>query len=178
VTIGNDVTIGAAALVLQDVPDASTAIGNPARHMKSTPAVPRELPVERQEALLRDMLRDWASTLAVKGVSATFDEERDVVVAVAGAARETVWFISTTKRPDTDVAATITLGFGPASTAEGCCHFDLSARSLRGEPSPVAEDLRDYLRRRTLRIYSDRPFRALSPANLARLRARLTIRDE
>jgi acetyltransferase-like isoleucine patch superfamily enzyme len=174
VTIGNDVTIGAAALVLQDVPDASTAVGNPARHMKSTPAVPRELPVERQEALVREMLREWASTLAIKGVSAAYDDERDAVVAETGAVRETVRFISTTKRADTEGAATITLGFGPASAAEGCCHFDLSARSLSGDPSPVAEDLRDYLRRRTLRIYSDRPFRALPPANLARLRALLT----
>ena len=43
------------------------------------------------------------------------------------------------------------------------------ARVLRG----LAEDLRDHLRRRTIRIFTDRPFQPLPPANIARLRARL-----
>ena len=177
VTIGDDVTIGAAALVLQDVPDASTAVGNPARHMKSTPAVPRELPTERQDALLRDMLRDWASTLGVKGVSATYHDADDTVVAIAGAVREIVRFIPRDAPAAAESEATITLAFRPATAADGCCHFDLLARTVTGDPSPVAEDLRDYLRRRTLRIYSDRPFRSLPPANLDRLRAQLATDD-
>jgi hypothetical protein len=44
---------------------------------------------------------------------------------------------------------------------------------MDGDATPLAEDLRDFLRRRTIRIYTDHPFQALPLANLARLAARL-----
>jgi len=44
---------------------------------------------------------------------------------------------------------------------------------MTGTASAVAEDLRDFLRRRTIRIYTDRPFQALPPAAIARLRSQL-----
>jgi serine O-acetyltransferase len=35
VVIGNSVTIGAGAVVVKDIPDNSTAVGNPAHHFLS-----------------------------------------------------------------------------------------------------------------------------------------------
>jgi hypothetical protein len=37
---------------------------------------------------------------------------------------------------------------------------------------PLAEDLRDFLRRRGIRIFSDRPFQSLPLLNLQRLQQR------
>jgi acetyltransferase-like isoleucine patch superfamily enzyme len=168
ITIGNHVTIAAGALVLQDVPDASTAVGNPARVMRSTPAMPRELPLDRRAALVRDALAEWTLTLPVKGVTAC-KVSADYITAVVDGLTMSVatCFDSTASQP-----ATITLGFGPAR-GESATHFDLAARTMSGDASPLAEDLRDFLRRRTIRIYTDRPFSAIRPRNLERLRARL-----
>jgi maltose O-acetyltransferase len=174
VTIGNDVTVGAGALVLQDMPDASTAVGNPARVIKSTPAVPRLLPPERQDAIVRDALRGWAAALSVKGVSAAYREAQDSVTALVGGAREIVSYVSRSAPVQPHAATTISLAFGPAVPALAArCHFDLLQKSVSGEPLALGEDLRDHLRRQTIRIYSDRAFQSLPPANLARLRARL-----
>jgi acetyltransferase-like isoleucine patch superfamily enzyme len=173
VTIGCDVTIGAGALVLQDVPDASTAIGNPARIIKSTPAMPRDLPRERQDAVVREVLAGWAFTLAVKGVPAQRQND-DTISAEIDGQREIVAYVGRTAPIQLNPATTISLAFGPAPQGASVrCHFDLLAKAVTGEPRALGEDLRDYLRRQTIRIYSDRPFQSLLPANLARLRARL-----
>jgi acetyltransferase-like isoleucine patch superfamily enzyme len=174
VTIGNDVTVAAGTLVVQNVPDSSTAIGNPARVMRSTPLVPRQLPDERRDAIVRDVLREWAPTLAVKGASAAYVDGQDRVTVMFRDATEIICYRAQAGPVAPDPAATISLAFGPApARLRARCHFDLSSRSVSGTLSPIAEDLRDFLRRRTIRIYSDRPFQPLRPANLERLRARL-----
>jgi acetyltransferase-like isoleucine patch superfamily enzyme len=173
VTIGDDVTVAAAALVVQNVPDASTAIGNPARVMRSTPPVPRALTADRRDEILRDTLREWASAVAVKGVVAHYDAAAGTVNARFGDTTEVVW-CAAQESPNPNPAATISLAFGaaPAGT-RARCHFDLAARTATGTLSLVAEDLRDFLRRRTIRIYTDSPFRPLPPVDVDRLRKRL-----
>jgi hypothetical protein len=47
---------------------------------------------------------------------------------------------------------------------------------MEGEPTALAEDLRDFLRRRSIRVFTDQPFRSLPLANTARLKARLADR--
>jgi acetyltransferase-like isoleucine patch superfamily enzyme len=174
VTIGDDVTVAAGALVIQKVPDGATAIGNPARVMRATPPVPRDVGAARRDAIVRETLRDWTSTLAIKGVRADYAEESGAVTATFGGITDLVWYAAQGGPASRPGAVTISLAFGAAPAgAAAQCHFDLSARTASGTLSPLAEDLRDFLRRRTIRIYSDRPFRPLPAANLERLRARL-----
>jgi acetyltransferase-like isoleucine patch superfamily enzyme len=170
VTTGNDVTVGAGALVLHDVPGGSTAVGNPARIMKATPPVPRELDETKRDELLREVLRSYAETLPIKGVTVTGTDDRDTVSAFFDGQPVLIRYLRASGRGD---SADITLAFGSGAALAGRCHFDLSAGTMAGQPTPLAEDLRDHLRRRTIRIFTDRPFRPLPPANLARLRERL-----
>jgi hypothetical protein len=110
----------------------------------------------------------------VKGVSATYDASADTVSATFGDTTEIVRYDAQTASGKANSAATVTLAFGgPRAGARTRCHFDLSERTATGTLSPVAEDLRDFLRRRTIRIYTDSPFRPLPPANVERLRKRL-----
>jgi hypothetical protein len=51
--------------------------------------------------------------------------------------------------------------------------FELRSRSYRGESFDLAEDLRDFLRRRTLPCGDDRPFRSILPGPFERLRGML-----
>lgn len=174
VAIGDDVTVAAGALVIQNVPDASTAIGNPARVMRATPAFPRDVGPARRDQIVRDALREWASTLAIKGVRADFAEGSAAITATFAGATDVVWYAAQSDAASPPGAVTISLAFGATPAGiHAQCHFDLAARTASGTLSPIAEDLRDFLRRRTIRIHTDSPFRPLPPANLERLRARL-----
>jgi acetyltransferase-like isoleucine patch superfamily enzyme len=157
VTIGSHVTIGAAALVLRDVPDGSMAVGNPARILRVAPAFPRRLPAERRHAMVRELLREYAASVGMKAarVAAQSDDRLEVVV---DGVREIIEY-----RPT------------EAIVKVGDITFDLTLRTMNGGSTPVAEDFRDFLRRRSIRIFTNRPFQSLPLANIARLKARLTL---
>jgi len=54
----------------------------------------------------------------------------------------------------------------------GRCHIDLSEETMTGEVTRIAEDLRDYLRRRAIRIFTGQPYSSLPLVNLQRLQKR------
>jgi acetyltransferase-like isoleucine patch superfamily enzyme len=173
VVIGSHVTIGAGALVLADVPDRSTAAGNPARVFKGGPVGGGDLDPDRRDAIITRVLTEYVEVLPSKGVAVI---ERDdacarFVVEWNGAPQR-VAYVAPADAPS--AGADITLAFGPrAAIPPGACHFDLLARRMDGTPTALAEDLRDFLRRCTIRIFTDRPFRQLPLAAVARLSARL-----
>ena len=41
--------------------------------------------------------------------------------------------------------------------------YDLRERTMEGDTNEVAEDLRDYLRRRGIKIYTNRLFQSIKP---------------
>lgn len=170
VTIGDYATIGACSLVLRDVPDRALAAGIPARILREGD-YPAALDPAAQDALVRDVLRDYATTLAPKGLTAR-DEvdmaDRVVVQAAAGATR--IAYRGALDPRGDDEAAEITLGCRSVPEKNrGDCHLDLGNSTVDGELDPMGEDLRDYLRRRAIKLPTGRPFRALPLANLNRL---------
>jgi hypothetical protein len=176
VTIGDHVTVAAGALVVQDVPTGSMAIGNPARVLKSTPSFPRSLTAARRDALVREILREYADGLAAKGASVSRPSADTLVVALNDS-EDLIRYVA----PDATGAAaerpaiSVAVGAVPEG-AKGRVHLDLEARTMNGEATPLAEDLRDFLRRRSIRVFTDEPFRSLPLANAARLKARLVDR--
>ena len=42
-------------------------------------------------------------------------------------------------------------------------HYDVIKKEMIGYLNEVSEDLRDYLRRRGIKIYTDRPFESIKP---------------
>jgi carbonic anhydrase/acetyltransferase-like protein (isoleucine patch superfamily) len=173
VTIGEHVTVGAGALVLQDVPDGSLAVGNPARIMKNTPPFPRSLSVERRDSLVRDLLREYADGLATKGATVNRRSDDELLVSLNGR-EELIRYVAGDGTKTIGDRPAISVATGTTTTeAKGRVHLDLAARTLEGESTPLAEDLRDFLRRRSIRVFTDRPFRSLPPAHIARLKARL-----
>lgn len=176
VTIGDHVTVGAGAVVLRDVPDSSMAVGNPARVLKNTPPFPRSLPAERRDALVRELMREYAHGLVTKGATITAQTADALTVSIDGVVA-TIRHIASDATDAARTRPAISVSAGPASAAtRGQIHLDLEARTMEGEPTPLAEDLRDFLRRRSIRVFTDRPFRSLPLANAARLKARLRDR--
>ena len=175
VTVGDYVTIAANALVLRDVPGHSLALGNPARAIRLVPRYPRELSDERKDALVRSALADYVNDLPVKGLLGELTSP-DAIVVTGDGWSETIRYLPYGEtRAHSTADADVTLACRPVvSNARGWCHFDLAAGRAEGDATRVSEDLRDYFRRRTIRVFADRPFRSLPQANIARLR-RLSV---
>lgn len=157
VTIGNGCVVGAATVVTKDVPDSATVFGNPARILDTAAAKQPLSPVSRDERI-RELLREYADGIPVKGGRTSRPDADSLVVAVSGLEPEQIHY---------DAA--------DASISVGRVRFDLANRRMTGEPSAIAEDFRDFLRRRTIRIYTDRPFRSIRPAPIARLERQLDV---
>jgi acetyltransferase-like isoleucine patch superfamily enzyme len=175
VTIGDHVVVAAGAVVVQDVPDGCVAIGNPARISRAVPPMPRDVPPERKDEIVRAALDEYALALPLKGVRVT-KAGGDVIVGDLDGTRETIRYVPAVRRISTgSSAADVTLAHGtlPGALA-GRCHFDLAALTMTGEPTRLSEDLREFLRRRTIRIFTDRRFAALPLANVSRLKAHHT----
>jgi hypothetical protein len=176
VHVGDHCTIGAGAVVTRDVPDRSTAFGNPARLAAIAPSLGQPVDPARQDEIVRGALREYCESVPLKGgrIAALGPEAFEVELAGVS---ETIRYLPAVGA-DRAVAspATITLSMREVPPdRRGPCHFDLGRRALIGEASAVAEDLRDFLRRRTIRVYTDRPFRSLPPASIARLRRELQL---
>lgn len=178
VKIGNYSTIGAGSLVLGDVPDRCLAAGSPARIVKGPENYPTPLDEAGLDALIDEALTDYLTTLPGKGVRIirVAPDSRSFTVELAGR-RETLRYVPLRASPGAETESeeppTILLAHG---TSEGindkCCFFDLKSETVTGELTLLAEDLRDYLRRRAIRFFTDRPFKTLPLANLQRLKAR------
>ncbi|HOU24907.1 MAG TPA: hypothetical protein PKW05_00665 [Anaerolineae bacterium] len=176
VTIGEWSTIGAGSVVVKDVPAHCLAVGNPAQVVRGPLGYPRPLQPDEQDALVHSILADYLTSLALKGVNVVEDSLAADGTALLefGGRRVT---LSCLRRgasvPAGNAPADITLAIGPVPPeSQGRCHFDLLAETVSGPSMPLAEDLRDFLRRRGIRIFSDRPFQSLPLLNLQRLQQR------
>jgi hypothetical protein len=174
VHVGNHCTVGAGAVVTRDVPDRFTAFGNPARLAAIPPAFGAGVDPALRDEVVRDALREYRDSVSVKGGRIVADRPDEFEIELGGLS-ETIRYLPAAEdhgaaRP----AASITLSLcDVAPDRRGRCHFDLGRRALVGEASALAEDLRDFLRRRTIRVYTDRRFQSLPPASVARLRREL-----
>jgi len=175
VTIGDYSTIAACSLVNKDIPEYALASGNPARIIvKGKGNYPRQPDDSEIDALMRGILTDYAGTLKLKGLK--------VLEIIPGHPfRLTVLFQDRTYTIDYlggnpsglpgGPVADVTLSYNePPADRKGKVHFDLKELKITGEPGLLAEDLRDYLRRRAIRIFNEKPFRNIPLSNLKKLK--------
>ncbi len=175
VTIGNGAVVGASSLVLHNVPAHCLVAGSPARIRKGPegyPPIPNNAEID---VTARRILSDYLSSLEAKGVGIKenrLQSEGRVVVDY----EDREYILKHVEANGTAGLAKHIYVSAPCSAASAGrvsqCHFDLCSETMMGEPNPIAEDLRDYLRRRGIRIFTEQPFRSIPLANLRRLRNR------
>ena len=148
------------------------AAGNPATVKRGPEGYPVPLSEAGARALVLSVLEDYATTLASKGAIVREKRIREEGWMSVGLGGEEYW-IGLTGGPAAPAGPRIiSFGFGPARESFAkSCHFDLSVLAAEGPLSALAEDLRDFLRRRAIRIFTGAPFRTLPLTNLARLKA-------
>jgi acetyltransferase-like isoleucine patch superfamily enzyme len=194
VTIGEWVTIGAGAVVVKDVPPHCLAAGNPAQVIRGPEGYPTPLDRQQKDSLVRTILADYLTSLESKGVkvindsimsrglaTVQFEGGRQVIRYVSegevstslGRGDRPTWDANPAQNAGQSPRPDITLSAAPIPPEFwGRCHFDLDQETLTGEPTRIAEDLRDYLRRRAIRIFTGQPFQSLPLVSLQRLQRR------
>lgn len=187
VTVGAWATVGSSAVVVKDVPPHCMAVGNPAQVVRGPAGYPRPLSPQQQDALMRTILADYLTSLEPKGIPVLNDsiESQGQAIVEFEGRPEVIRYIPSALESglapgagssDPQQAASrpdITLSAAPVPPeCWGRCHFDLGRETIMGDTDRLAEDLRDHLRRRAIRLFTGEPWQSLPLANLQRLQKR------
>ena len=135
VTIGDNSVIGIGSIINRDLPEGCFAAGAPCKVLKEN-CYPRELSEEELETMMMGIIDDWFELHEdknIKDVQVDYDTHRKII---------------TLKKGKNEIHFT---------------HYHIDTKEMIGVMSDVSEDLRDYLRRRGIKIYTDRPFKSIKP---------------
>ena len=134
VTIGDDTVIGIGSIINRDIPSGCLAAGSPCKVIKEN-YYPKELNENEMEKLINDILKDWKKLLDEKKV---------------------YWYHTTEYKNGKILLTEFSEGMSCTTT------FDLKKRKIiNGKGNDVVEDLRDYLRRRGIKFYTNKPFKSI-----------------
>ncbi len=157
VTLATGTTVAAGSVVVKDTTPHSLVGGVPARVIKSDAR--RELTDADRRDLVCATLARYVNTLEWKGVAVL-----DVASDWSSLRAEYGGIASTVQvSDDRPLRILVDTEAGDGSV------LDLEAMTATGDVTAVVEDLRDFLRRSGMKIFTDQPFRALPPAQLAQL---------
>lgn len=170
VSIDKNCTVGANATVMIDMPENSLAVGSPAKIVKSG-NYPKPPSPTKTDDMLCAVVSDYFETLTLKGAKVTkiFDTQTKFGELNF---REVNYLISLEEKgPLVKTGSNIiTLGAGEFKNSQ--THFNTDRMIMSGESTPIAEDFRDYLRRRAIKFFNGEPFKSLPLSNIQRLRAK------
>ena len=135
-SIGDDCVIGANSIVNKKIPSGSLAAGNPVKVIREN-YYPRPQTDETITQLLSDIITDWKTLINFKR-----SNERLTVSIVDSR------YIKLSRHISSDKNEEITI-------------YDTKEKTIEGITNDVSEDLRDYLRRRGIKIYTDNFFKSI-----------------
>ena len=133
VSIGDDTVIGIGSVINRDLPSGCFAAGSPCKVIREN-CYPKELNNEELERKCLDIISDWCKLHEDKNISDVNVEYDDGRIVLKQGTSE-IWFTT----------------------------YDVKQKEMIGLSNDVSEDLRDYLRRRGIKIYTDRPFESIKP---------------
>ena len=134
VTIGNDVVIGINSTINRSLPDGCLAAGTPCKVIKEN-VYPQKLDEGETTIMIMDILVDWIKLCQYKEIEVDVSD---------------IKYYSEERK--------IYLNHGDNETI-----YDIETRTMEGYVGPISEDLRDYLRRRGIKIYTENRFQSIQP---------------
>jgi len=134
VTIGDDSVIGIGSIINRDLPSGCFAAGSPCKVVKEN-CYPKELNKEELQKNVLEITEDWCKLHKDKNISGVSVDYNDGIITL----KETV---------DTTIYHT---------------HYDINNKEMIGCIRDISEDLRDYLRRRGIKIYTNKIFKSIKP---------------
>ena len=136
VTIGNDVVIGINSIINRGLPNGCFAAGSPCKVIKEN-VYPKELSQDEKTNIIEDIIKDWLKLCEFKKIT------RSIKVRY----EKSKFHLESGK---------IFLNQSHYETI-----YDIEERTIEGHINDVSEDLRDYLRRRGIKIYTGEPFKSI-----------------
>ena len=134
VTIGNNVVIGINSIINRSLPDGCFAAGSPCKVIKEK-VYPKEISDTELGKMVRGILSDWMTLIQYK---------------LEGFDPPTI----STSYYNKERKIKLILDSGETI-------YDIVERTIEGGDNDIAEDLRDYLRRRGIKFFIDRGFRSI-----------------
>ena len=136
VTIGNDVVIGINSIINRSLPDGCFAAGSPCKVIKEN-VYPKELSQGEKTNIVEGIIKDWIVLCEMKGITRTIKVRYE--------------------------CGNFPLESGKIFLNQGYNEtiYNIEERNIQGYMNDVAEDLRDYLRRRGIKIYTGKPFKSI-----------------
>ena len=134
VTIGNDVVIGINSIINRSLPDGCFAAGAPCKVIKEN-VYPKEVSDDELAKMVRGILNDWNTLIQYK-----LDGFEPPTITVNYYKKE----------------RKIKLTLGNEETI-----YDIRERTIEGGDGDIVEDLRDYLRRRGIKFFTDKGFKSI-----------------
>ena len=134
VTIGNNVVIGINSIINRSLPDGCFAAGSPCKVIKEK-VYPKEISDTELGKMVRGILSDWMTLIQYK---------------LEGFDPPTI----STSYYNKERKIKLILDDGETI-------YDIVERTIEGGDNDIAEDLRDYLRRRGIKFFIDRGFRSI-----------------
>ena len=136
VTIGNDVVIGINSIINRSLPDGCFAAGSPCKVIKEN-VYPKELSQGEKTNIVEGIIKDWIVLCEMKGITRTIKVRYE--------------------------CGNFPLESGKIFLNQGYDEtiYNIEERNIQGHMNDVAEDLRDYLRRRGIKIYTGKPFKSI-----------------
>jgi len=136
VTIGNDVVIGINSIINRSLPDGCFAAGSPCKVIKEN-VYPKQLSQDEKTNIVEEIIKDWLKLCEMKGITRTIKVRYE--------------------------CGNFPLESGKIFLNQGYNEtiYNIEERNIQGYMNDVVEDLRDYLRRRGIKIYTGKPFKSI-----------------
>ena len=134
VSIGNNVVIGINSIINRSLPDGCFAAGSPCKVIKEN-VYPKEVSDDELAKMVRGILNDWNTLIQYK-----LDGVESPIIS-------TFYYKKERK---------IELILDGEETI-----YNIVERTIEGGGSDIVEDLRDYLRRRGIKFFTDTGFRSI-----------------
>lgn len=186
VELGDYCSVGAGAVVTKSFPSHTVVGGVPAKVIKAKPNYPKSLTRNDQIKVMKTILREYAELLKDKiNTVKTKTEKQSFTIfgnyttygSVHGEViikNFAIWFafeyantFDLASFPTSEECKTIILRFNDQQIADSDYLINLTDLTWRGEEDELTDDLRNWLRKNGIRIFSPRGFRAF-PSNASK----------
>ena len=136
VKIGENTVIGIGSIINRSIPKGCFAAGSPCKVLKEN-CYPKKLSKKEKEKIVNNIIDDWKTLIKSKGKIKEYiiyyDKTTEILVL---------------KQPNKYDNFYIT-------------SYDLTNKNMKGFKNEVSEDLRDYLRRRGIKIFTGKNFKSI-----------------